>query len=45
VRAGAVNVFVGPSLDLRGPRNVVEPLVHHDDHLHVRLPKNAKAPP
>ena len=45
VRAGAENVFVGPSLDLRGPRNVVQPLVHHDDHLHVRLPKNAKTPP
>ena len=43
--AGAVNVFVGPSLDLRGPRDVVTPLVHHDDHLHVRLPKTATAPP
>jgi len=37
VAAGAVKVFVGPSLDLRGPRGVVEKLVHHDDHLHVRL--------
>ena len=37
VRAGAQYVFVGPSLDLRGPRTVVQPLVHHDDHLHVRL--------
>ena len=37
VRAGAQYVFVGPSLDLRGPRGVVQPLVHHDDHLHVRL--------
>ena len=45
VRAGAENVFVGPSLDLRGPPDVVQPLVNHDDHLHVRLPKNAKTPP
>ena len=30
-------VFVGPSLDLRGPPKVVQPLVNHDDHLHVRL--------
>jgi murein endopeptidase len=39
VRAGAEKVFVGPSLDLRGPRNVVIPLVHHDNHIHVRLPR------
>ena len=38
VKAGAERVFVGPSLDLRGPSGVVEPLVYHDDHLHVRLP-------
>ena len=38
VKAGAERVFVGPSLDLRGPNGVVEPLVYHDDHLHVRLP-------
>jgi murein endopeptidase len=37
VRAGAEYVFVGPSLDLRGPRGVVQPLTHHDDHLHVRI--------
>ena len=37
VLAGAEYVFVGPSLDLRGPRKVVQPLTHHDDHLHVRL--------
>ena len=37
VQAGAEKVFVGPSLGLRGPRGVVEELVHHDDHLHVRL--------
>ena len=45
VRAGAEDVFVGPALDLHGPRDVVQPLVNHDDHLHVRLPKNAKTPP
>ena len=38
VAAGAEKVFVGPSLDLRGPRDVVIPLRHHDDHLHARLP-------
>src|SRR5918998_1507680 len=37
VAAGARTVYVGPSLGLKGPRRVVEPLVHHDDHLHVRL--------
>jgi len=37
VAAGAVNVFVGPSLGLRGPAGVVSELVHHDDHLHLRL--------
>ena len=37
VRAGAEKVFVGPSLALHGPPHVVQPLVHHDDHLHVRL--------
>jgi murein endopeptidase len=38
VAAGATHVFVGPHLRLGGPRAVVSPLVHHDDHLHVRLP-------
>ena len=37
VRAGARYVFVGPNTDLTGPRRVVERLVHHDDHLHVRF--------
>jgi len=37
VAAGAEKVFVGPSLDLRGPRRVVGPLIHHDNHIHVRL--------
>ena len=37
VRAGAVKVFVGPLVGLRGPPGVVAVLAHHDDHLHVRL--------
>ena len=37
VAAGARAIYVGPSLELTGPRKVVVPLVHHDDHLHVRL--------
>jgi murein endopeptidase len=35
--AGAVKLFVGPHLHLRGPRSIVVPLVHHDDHVHVRI--------
>jgi murein endopeptidase len=37
VEAGAVYVFVGPRTHLHGPRKVVQPLVYHDDHLHVRI--------
>ena len=37
VEAGAVKVFVGPSTPLTGPPDVVQPLVHHDNHLHARL--------
>jgi murein endopeptidase len=37
VRAGAVEIFVGPSTPLTGPPNVVSPLVNHDNHLHVRI--------
>jgi murein endopeptidase len=37
VAAGAVKVFVGPDLHLRGPRGIVVALAHHDDHLHVRI--------
>ncbi len=37
VAAGAIKVFVGPKLKLKGPRNVVVPLIYHDDHLHVRV--------
>jgi murein endopeptidase len=38
VAAGAVRVFVGPSLRLRGPAGIVAPLPRHDNHLHVRIP-------
>jgi murein endopeptidase len=38
VAAGAQFVFTGPGLGLRGPSRIVQPLRHHDDHLHVRLP-------
>ena len=37
VAAGAVYVFTGPRLGLKGPRRVVVPLRYHDDHLHVRF--------
>ncbi len=43
VAAGAQKVFVGPSLDLHGPRRIVSPLVYHDNHLHVRLPRKRQA--
>jgi murein endopeptidase len=36
--AGAVKIFVGPHLhQLHGPKNVVVPLIYHDDHMHVRI--------
>jgi murein endopeptidase len=38
VAAGAIRIFVGPQTGLRGPPRIVRPLVHHDNHLHVRLP-------
>ena len=41
VAAGARYVFVGPRLALRGRRGVVERLVHHDDHMHVRVRRRA----
>lgn len=44
VAAGARTIYVGPSLGLKGPRKVVVPLVHHDDHLHVRLQLRAAGP-
>ncbi|HYM59177.1 MAG TPA: penicillin-insensitive murein endopeptidase [Solirubrobacteraceae bacterium] len=39
VAVGAIRIFVGPRLHLRGPGRIVRKLVHHDDHLHVRLPR------
>ena len=44
VAAGADKLFVGPSLALTGPGDVVSPLVNHDDHVHVRLPPVPSAP-
>ena len=45
VNFGAVKVFVGPHVRLSGRRNVVTPLVYHDDHLHVRLsPRRVNEP-
>lgn len=41
VRAGAQKVFVGPNTRLTGPRDVVEAIPNHDNHLHVRLPAGA----
>ena len=36
--AGAVKIFVGPHLHhLHGPKDVVIPLIYHDDHMHVRI--------
>jgi murein endopeptidase len=36
--AGAEVIFVGPNTGLTGPPGRVQALVHHDNHLHVRLP-------
>jgi murein endopeptidase len=36
--AGALVIYVGPRVGLQGPRRRVVPLIHHDDHMHVRLP-------
>lgn len=37
VSAGTVRVFVGPNTGLAGDPRVVQPLVRHDNHLHVRI--------
>jgi Penicillin-insensitive murein endopeptidase len=37
VGAGAVYVFIGPHTGLTGPSRIVQRLVHHDDHMHIRL--------
>jgi len=39
VAAGAVKVFVGPNVGLRGPRGVVQVISNHDNHLHARFPR------
>jgi murein endopeptidase len=39
VSAGAERIFVGPNLDLVGPTAVVRVRIHHDNHLHVRIPR------
>jgi hypothetical protein len=39
VAAGAIRIFVGPSTRLRGPRQIVQRLPHHDNHLHARFPR------
>jgi murein endopeptidase len=43
--AGAVKLFVGPHLHLHGPRGIVVPLVHHDDHVHVRIANPRRSAP
>ena len=35
---GAEVIFVGPNTGLTGPPRRVQPLINHDNHLHVRLP-------
>jgi D-alanyl-D-alanine carboxypeptidase len=42
VRAGAELVFVGENTGLSGRPTIVQPLAHHDDHMHVRLPLRPK---
>ena len=39
VAAGAERVFVGPNVGLTGPPAIVQMLVRHDNHLHVRIPR------
>jgi hypothetical protein len=41
VADGAQLVFVGLRTGLHGRRKVVEPIPHHDDHMHVRIYKPA----
>jgi hypothetical protein len=37
VRAGAVQVYVGPNTGLTGPPGIVQALPNHDNHVHVRI--------
>jgi Penicillin-insensitive murein endopeptidase len=39
VAAGAERIFVGPNVRLTGPPGIVQVLTHHDNHLHVRIPR------
>jgi murein endopeptidase len=39
VAAGAEKVFVGYATGLRGPAGVVVPYPNHEDHMHVRFPR------
>ena len=39
VAAGAERIFVGLNVDLVGPRGIVAARVHHDNHLHIRIPR------
>jgi hypothetical protein len=41
VAAGAEKIFVGYSLGLRGPGDIVIPYPSHEDHMHVRFPRRA----
>jgi murein endopeptidase len=36
--AGAEVIYVGPNTPLTGPPGVVQRVVNHDNHLHVRIP-------
>jgi murein endopeptidase len=37
VAKGAVAVYVGPNTGLQGPPGIVQALVNHDNHVHVRI--------
>jgi hypothetical protein len=37
LRAGATQIFVGPHTKLHGPRKRITQLIHHDNHMHVRI--------
>jgi Penicillin-insensitive murein endopeptidase len=37
VAKGAVAAYVGPNTGLQGPPGIVQALVNHDNHLHVRI--------
>lgn len=35
--AGAERIYIGPNTSLSGPPEIVQPLVNHDNHMHVRI--------